>query len=157
MREKKLGLWFFGLAGTGKSFASEYVASEIEKPFILDGDQVRKTVSFDLGYDLPSRGIQIKRVFGLCQLVINNGYFPVASTVYMNNEVKDLCEKENIKLIEIERSFAELERIRPLYKSDKNVIGKDINIKELDVKKIYNPGTLEFKSAINELLRDLNE
>ena len=157
MRKKKFGLWFFGLAGTGKSFASRAAASEIEKPFILDGDQVRKTVSFDLGYDLSSREVQVKRVFGMCQLVISNGYFPIASTVYMNREIESLCEKENIRLIQIERCFAELERIRPLYKYDKNVIGKDINIKELDAKKIYNPGTLEFNNIIEELLRDLNE
>ena len=119
MREKKIGMWFFGFAGSGKSYASEYVASKIEKAFILDGDQVRKTVSFDLGYDISSREIQVKRVFGLCQLVIKNGLFPVASTVFMNSEIKDLCKRNNIELIHIERSFSELVKVRPLYKFEK--------------------------------------
>ena len=56
--EKKLklkGLWFFGLSGSGKSYASNYINKYIAKSFIIDGDEIRSNISFDLGYCLDDK------------------------------------------------------------------------------------------------------
>ena len=42
----------------------------LRKTFVIDGDDVRKLISFDLGYTSAEREIQIKRVFGLAKLAI---------------------------------------------------------------------------------------
>ena len=46
------GLWFYGLAGSGKTFASLLVSSLIDHSFVIDGDMVRKFVSTDLNYSV---------------------------------------------------------------------------------------------------------
>ena len=51
------GIWFFGLSGSGKSFASSYLNELIDNSFIIDGDTVRTLISNDLGYDIKSREI----------------------------------------------------------------------------------------------------
>ena len=55
MRRKKTkykGIWLFGYSGTGKSFVSKNIKNKIDRSIEIDGDQVRKYVSFDLGYSL---------------------------------------------------------------------------------------------------------
>ena len=49
----------FGYSGTGKSL-SKNIKNKIDRSAEIDGDQVRKYVSFDLGYSLKDREIQIK-------------------------------------------------------------------------------------------------
>jgi adenylylsulfate kinase-like enzyme len=44
------GLWLFGQSGCGKTYLSKKISKNIKKPFIIDGDEVRKLISFDLGY-----------------------------------------------------------------------------------------------------------
>ena len=59
-KKKITGIWFFGLAGAGKTFASQICGNLIDRSFLIDGDDVRKFVSFDLGYSEIDREIQIK-------------------------------------------------------------------------------------------------
>ena len=68
---KLKGIWFYGLAGCGKSFASKCIKNLINKSIIIDGDDVRKNISFDLGYDLKSRKIQIRRLLGIGKIIKN--------------------------------------------------------------------------------------
>ena len=45
MKNKKkirTGIWFFGLSGTGKSFASKFIGKYHKNCLIIDGDVVRK-------------------------------------------------------------------------------------------------------------------
>ena len=64
MKLKYNGIWLFGLSGSGKTFASKFISHKINNSFIIDGDEVREHISFDLDYDLDSRLIQLKRIFG---------------------------------------------------------------------------------------------
>ena len=84
MNKKYKGIWFYGNAGTGKSIASKFLIKKIKNSILLDGDEIRKYVSFDLGYSIEDREIQIKRVFGMCKIVKQSNIFPIVSTVYMN-------------------------------------------------------------------------
>ena len=49
---KSNGLWFYGLSGSGKTYASKYLKKLINNSFIIDGDEIRKNISFDLNYTL---------------------------------------------------------------------------------------------------------
>ena len=91
--EKIRGIWFYGMSNSGKSFASRYIKKKIKKKnVIIDGDEVRKLVSFDLGYTLKDRKIQILRVFGLAKILTNSKIFPIISTVYMNHIVVNVVQ-----------------------------------------------------------------
>ena len=55
------GIWFYGLSGSGKTLLSNCLKKKIKNFIILDGDQIRKYISTDLGYskrameEFPSR------------------------------------------------------------------------------------------------------
>ena len=101
---KPKGLWFYGLSGSGKSYASNYINKYITKSFIIDGDEIRSNISFDLGYCLDDRKKQVKRIFGLATICINQGFFPLISTVYFDKKLTNNLKKIGIKLIEIKRN-----------------------------------------------------
>ena len=69
------GLWLFGLSGSGKTFASQSISYTIDNSFIIDGDDVRELISYDLDYDLDSRLLQLKRIFGITKIALKNNYF----------------------------------------------------------------------------------
>ena len=83
---KSNGLWFFGLSGSGKSYASKFLNKLIKNPFLIDGDDIRKNISFDLNYSIKDRKTQVKRVYGLAKISINQGFFPIISTVYLDRK-----------------------------------------------------------------------
>lgn len=127
MSQKFKGIWFYGNAGTGKSTASKFLKKKIKNSILLDGDQIRKYVSFDLGYSIKDRETQIKRVFGISKLVKKSNIFPIASTVYMNTKIKKELKKHNILLVKIIRDFNKIKNRKSIYSNKmKHVIGKDI-------------------------------
>ena len=73
----------------------------------------------------------------------------------MTNKILEKCKNENIKVIQIDRSFNELEKIRKIYQFDKNVVGKDIEQPQIETTKIFNNGTLEFNELIKKQISKL--
>lgn len=148
------GLWFYGLAGSGKTLASSYVRELCDACFIVDGDQVRQFVSQDLKYDLHSRAIQIQRIFGICQIAIGNSLFPIASSVYMDYTVFDKCKASGIFLFRVERDFEEVQAERSIYANAKDVIGKDLIQPDLPTLSIQNDGTLNFRESVHKAFEE---
>jgi hypothetical protein len=144
------GIWFFGLSGSGKTYASNYLKKKIKKSVIIDGDQVRKFVSFDLSYTKKDRLIQIRRVLGLAIILTKQGYFPIISTVFFNNKVFKICREHRIMPFKILRSdIKNIINSHPTYKNKKNVVGKDILYEKIKTKKIINDGRKNFCKALN--------
>ena len=99
MQLKINGIWFYGLAGSGKSFASKCLMSKLEKGFMVDGDEVRKYISTDLNYTADHRKIQLKRLLGISKLALLNGFVPIVSSVTMNKEILDKCIDAGIDVV----------------------------------------------------------
>lgn len=150
-KKRKKGIWFIGFAGVGKTFASNFIKKKIKNSIIIDGDTVRKLVSYDLGYNLKDRKIQITRMLGIGEICIKSKKFPIISTVYMNNKVYKKAKRLGIDVIQIERNMKDLKRIRKLYKGKKNVVSKDIKYPNIKLKKIYNFGDRNFLREIKIL------
>ena len=76
-------LWFTGLHGSGKSTIAGELAGVFRKNNVkfalLDGDELRKTVSADLGYSVEERNEHMKRVADLCRLNTEKGILSIAS------------------------------------------------------------------------------
>ena len=151
IKDKIKGFWFFGLAGSGKSFASKLFYKK-KKYLIIDGDQVRKLISQDLKYKKKDRDIQINRVLGIAKIVINSGFFPIITTVWMNKITLKEAKKIGIDIIKIERDFKEVKKERNIYKSNKNVVGIDIFFENLKTKKILNTGDKLFWKKLKKLI-----
>ena len=117
------GIWLYGLSGSGKTFLSKKILKQIRKGFVIDGDTVRELISFDLNYGLADRIKQNKRVLGIAKLVIQNGYFPIISSVYLDPKVFVKAKKNKIRVINVLRS-TKYNNLKLANK--KNVVGKSI-------------------------------
>lgn len=146
--EKVNGLWFYGLAGSGKTYASEFVSQRIVSAFVIDGDAVRKYVSVDLGYSAEDRNIQISRIFGIGHIALENGMFPIMSSVTMTNDLLKLCQNLAISVIRIDRPFEQVKAVRTLYDGQENVVGLDMSLQELDSLTFVNDGTENFNREL---------
>ena len=129
MLSKKInGIWFYGVSGSGKSFISNYLKKKIKNSVIIDGDKVRKYVSFDLNYSLRERKIQIKRILGIGKIILFSKKFPIISSVYFNKKILDECLKLGIYPLKIVRKDkAKIKKNNPTYRNKKNIVGIDIH------------------------------
>jgi adenylylsulfate kinase-like enzyme len=143
------GIWFFGLSGSGKTISSSFIKKNILKDaLVIDGDDVRKFISSDLGYEIKDRKIQVSRILGICKLCIKSNIFPICSTVYMHKNLIYDLKKLRIKVIEIKRNVEDLSGL-PIYKDPKNVLGIDLQYEnKMDVNFIKN-------ESKNQLFKDL--
>ena len=107
-QKKNKGIWFYGVSGAGKTIASKFIQKKIKNSFLIDGDQVRKFISFDLGYSISDRKIQVKRVLGIVKISKQSKLFPIVSTVFMSPILKKKLKKEKIFLIKITRDFEKI-------------------------------------------------
>ena len=144
------GVWFYGLAGSGKTYASTEIAKVKQNPFVIDGDQVRRFISFDLGYSAEDRLTQLSRMYGIAKLAISNNYFPIVSTVTMSKKILDSCTELAIEVVQIQRSFEVIKSLRAIYQSGSNVVGVDAKLEDLDTPSVFNNGTAQF---VNEILQ----
>ena len=149
--KRSKGIWFYGLSGSGKSFASSICKKFIPNAFVVDGDDVRKYISMDLSYSESDRKVQIKRILGISKIVIENNMFPIISTVTMQSDLLSECNKLQIEVILLDRSIDQIHQVREIYKNKSNVVGKDIFLQKFDTRILTNDGTHNF----NKLLRDL--
>ena len=117
------GLWFFGLSGSGKTYLSNKISKKIKNSFIIDGDEVRKFISFDLGYKKSDRIKQNKRVLGIAKIVMKNGYYPIISSVYLDPKIFLEAKKKKIRVINV---LASDSRINRKLLNKKNIVGKSI-------------------------------
>ena len=151
------GIWFYGLSGSGKTYAANIVKSVISNSYPIDGDDVRKFISTDLNYTTSDRTKQIGRIFGLIQLTIKNGLFPVASSVFMDRQTFNKCDNLNVQIVRIERSFAAVSKVRDLYDSDAiNVVGKDIELQDIGTTIITNCGSEKFERKIKNYIKQVS-
>tara|TARA_B100000795_G_scaffold269978_1_gene261572 strand:+ start:10252 stop:10758 length:507 start_codon:yes stop_codon:yes gene_type:complete len=139
------GIWFYGLSGSGKTYASKVLNKKIGNSIIIDGDIVRKYISWDLGYSKPDREIQIKRVYGIGKIAIKSDIFPIISTVYFNNQLNLRCKKNKILVLKIVReNFEKIIKRNKTYKNNDNVVGKDIKLPKLKTYIIINNNKKNF-------------
>lgn len=117
------GVWLFGYSGSGKTFLSKKILKKKYNSFLIDGDQFRSLISFDLGYTLADRIKQNKRVLGLAKLVISNGYFPVISSVYLDPKIFNKIKKNKIRVVNV---IAPKKKLNIKLQGKKNIVGKSI-------------------------------
>lgn len=149
--KRSKGIWFYGLSGSGKSFASSVCKEFIPNAFVLDGDDVRKYVSRDLSYSEIDRKVQTKRILGISKIVLQNNMFPIISTVTMQSDLLGECNKLQIEVVLLSRPMDQIYRVREIYKSKSNVVGKDIVLKKFDTTALTNDGTNNFDKLLREV------
>jgi bifunctional enzyme CysN/CysC len=78
-------VWFTGLPGAGKSTVAALVLSELKREgvpaYLLDGDDVRKTVSRDLGFTDQDRTENVRRVAQIARMMVEAGLVVLVALV----------------------------------------------------------------------------
>ena len=152
-RSKKRGIWFYGLSGSGKTYASKILVKKKKNSILIDGDDVRKLLSQDLGYSSNDRKIQIRRIFGMAKIVLKSNLFPIISTVYMNKFIAKNLKKNQIHLVKITRDLKKIMKKHKTYKNKKNVVGRDIQLESIKSTQIFNSGEKSFCKNITKLIK----
>lgn len=127
--------WITGLSGSGKTTIGTALYQEIKKTtdrvVYLDGDTLRKYIAYDVGYSYDERKALGKKYSGLCQMLVEQGFIVICSTIAMFDDVRDLNRTSIQNYIEVYVKV-ELDTLvqrdqKKLYSSKtKNVVGIDI-------------------------------
>ena len=143
MKKKIKGLWLFGFSGSGKSFISNKIHQLVKNSIIIDGDEIRKKISFDLNYTITDRIIQTQRLLGISEILISNELFPIVSSSYLGKDIFKLAKKKNFLIIKVTRKKTLLRR--RVFKLKTNVVGKDIKLPKFKCMEINNDNKIKKK------------
>jgi adenylylsulfate kinase len=100
MERRPLGfcVWLTGLPSAGKTTIARELAPKLQArgwfAELLDGDEIRKGLSADLGYDRKSRETHAGRVAFVAKLLVRNGAIPIVALIspYRTSRAKARAE-----------------------------------------------------------------
>ncbi len=98
-------IWLTGIPGSGKTT----LAIDLEKYYqknslpveILDGDEIRKTLSKDLGFSPEDRKEHNRRVIFVAQILSKNGVTTIIPIISPYRETRDFARKEIPNFVEV--------------------------------------------------------
>ncbi|MEU6641770.1 adenylyl-sulfate kinase [Saccharomonospora sp. NPDC046836] len=91
-------VWLTGLSGAGKSTLARTVASmvgdetEVE---VLDGDEIRRTISSDLGYSRRDRDVQGRRVGFIAELLASHRVLTLVPVIAPYAETRQAVRQQH--------------------------------------------------------------
>ena len=133
-------VWLTGLSGAGKSTISELLLPLMRQKFgsvlYIDGDIIREMFGSTLGYDVPSRIVQIKRIQALAKFASDQHITVLVAALYSNPELLD-WNRENLHgyfevYVDTPIDVLRVRDTKGLYQNaldglKKNVVGVDID------------------------------
>ena len=97
-KHKSVVLWFTGLSGSGKSTMSHALEERLFnkgcRTFVLDGDNVRHGLNFNLGFSNKDRKENIRRVGEISKLMMEAGF--IIMTAFISPFRKDRIAVRNL-------------------------------------------------------------
>lgn len=128
-------LWFTGLPSSGKSTIAHFVEKELfrrgMRTYVLDGDNIRKGINSDLGFNREDRRENLRRIIEISKLMIDAGLIVLTAFISPYREdrecVRKLFDGDTFLEIYIKCSVEECERRDPKgnYKRAREGIIKD--------------------------------
>lgn len=101
-------VWFTGLSGAGKTtIAAEVVERlrRIRSVELLDGDDVRKALSPELGFSREHRQINVARIGYVARLLAKHGVLAIVAAIspYRSGraEAAQLCRQDGLSFVEV--------------------------------------------------------
>ena len=98
-------IWITGLPASGKTtiatLLKENLISKNISVIVLDGDEIRKTVSKDLGFSPQDRKEHNRRVIEIAKLLVKNNFTTIIPIISPYRETRDLARKEIPNFVEV--------------------------------------------------------
>jgi adenylylsulfate kinase len=105
MNGKGFVVWLTGLSGSGKTTIARSLQSQLQelglRVELLDGDEVRKQLSPDLGFTKNDREMHARRVVYLSRLLARNGIVTLVSLIAPYRSFRDYARKEIGDYVEV--------------------------------------------------------
>lgn len=126
-------IWIIGLSGSGKTYTANKLSNILKKKYktiILDGDEVRRYLTYDLGYSIIDRKKNSKKIQDLSLYLESLGFLVIVPILSIFNEHQIINRKIFKKYFQIyiRTNLETLKKkdLKGIYKKNKNVVGKDI-------------------------------
>jgi len=127
-------IWLTGLPGSGKTTTAKRLERELRargyRVETLDGDEVRKSLSPDLGFSRTDRETHGRRVAYVSYLLARNGIITIVALISLFHSVRDFARKLIGSFVEVwVKCSVETRRVRDpkgLYKGA--IAGKVSNL-----------------------------
>ena len=166
--DKHVIFWFIGLPQAGKSTLAEKMADRSErKPFILDGDVLRKGLNSNLGFSPEDRSENLRRAAEVAKMIYNLGYNVFSAFITPSEEDRKLIKSiiPEVKFVWVSCPLAVCEErdTRGMYKlaregKIKNFTGVDAPFETPDHVWTYVETNKEDpETIVNELIKYLND
>jgi adenylyl-sulfate kinase len=98
-------LWFTGFSGAGKSTVATMVAERLREAGrrveLLDGDEVRKNLSYGLGFSKADRDANILRIAYVARLLSRNGVVAITAAISPYRDIRDQARAEISRFVEV--------------------------------------------------------
>ena len=89
-------IWFTGLSGAGKSTIARAVESLVDGPTeVLDGDELRATISSELGFSAQDRDRHVCRVGYIAELLAHNGVVALVPVIAPYARARDCVRQRH--------------------------------------------------------------
>jgi len=98
-------VWLTGLSGSGKTTIARSLQVQLQElglPIeLLDGDEVRRQLSPDLGFTKNDREMHARRVVYLSKLLAKNGIVSLVSLIAPYRSFRENARKEIVDYVEV--------------------------------------------------------
>lgn len=105
MTSRAFVVWLTGLSGSGKTTIGRSLKFQLEelgmKVELLDGDEVRKQLSPDLGFTKNDREMHARRVVYLSRLLARNGIITIVSLIAPYRSFREYARREIGNYVEV--------------------------------------------------------
>lgn len=170
---RSINLWFTGLSGSGKSTLAHAVEERLHlmgcRTYVFDGDNVRHGLCRDLGFSLPERKENLRRIAEMVKLFLDAGVIsltafisPLASDRAMAREIigaenvieifcncpLEICEQRDVKGLYKKARAGEIKNYTGISSPYERPLQPDIDI---------DTGTLPLQECVSTIINVLRE
>jgi adenylylsulfate kinase-like enzyme len=155
-------IWIIGLSGSGKTYLSKKIFRRIQgKKILIDGDTVRKYITYNLKYSKKDREKNSLLISDLCKFLESHGFIVICSILSIFREHQKINRKKfsNYFQIYINTNFKVVKKRnnKKIY-SKKNVVGEKIFFptpykSDLIIKNDFLPYK---KETIDQIIKKIN-
>ena len=158
-------VWLIGISGSGKSFYSKKIYNLIKKrkkTILIDGDEVRKYITYNLKYSKKDREKNSLIISDICKFLEIKGYIVICSilSIFKKHQKRNRNLFQKYLQIYIKSDFKKItKRNNKNIYSKKNVVGKDIKFPipyKSDIT-IENNFDNSYKKNIGLIMKKINE
>jgi adenylylsulfate kinase-like enzyme len=155
-------IWIIGLSGSGKTYLSRKLFNHIKgKKILVDGDVVRKFITYKLNYSKKDREKNSQLISDLCKFLEKQGFLVICSilSIFKSHQKLNRKKYENYFQIYLKTELSRVKKRnnKKIYNNE-NVVGKKIKFptpfkSDLIIKNNFKPYS---QQEIRKIVKKIN-